>query len=222
MSKKYFFLLPLTVLLIIQLACGSSSPTVSTATSPSESSIEETSPTKEIENLPPTSPTERPTDKPTASPTNTPTTRPTPTAELGTRRDNPAPAGSTVTTDDMEFTVISILRPADSIVKAGNMFNTEPDPGKEYIFVEMAIKCMKKSTESCSISTFNFKMVGSLGIQYDAEWFLTGVKGLLEDTDFYGGTQLKGNLAFIVGVDEKELLVIYEPYWKDPIYLAIE
>ena len=218
MSKKYFFLFPLTVLLIIQLACGSSTPTVSTATSPSEISVDEPSPTEEIKK----EPTANPTNTPTASPTNTPTTRPTPTAELGTRRDNPAPVGSTVTVDDMELAVISILRPADSIVKAGNMFNTEPEPGNEYIFVNVSVKCVKQSTETCSISTFNFKMVGSLGIKYDAEWFLTGVKGLLEDTDFYGGTQLTGDLAFIVGIDEQDLLLMYEPYWEDPFYLAIE
>lgn len=214
MKNKFLFLILLSILVIVQISCGSSAPIVSTATSPAESSIEDSSPTEEIR--------EEPIAIPTVEPTAIPTVKPTPTAQLGTRRDNPAPVGSTITIDDMELQVITFTRPADSIVKAGNMFNTDPETGKEYLFVEITAKCVKDSTESCSISVFNLKMVGSLGIKYDAEWFLSGVEGLLEDTDFYGGTLVSGNVAFIVGIDETDLLVIYEPFFQDPAYFDLD
>ena len=143
------------------------------------------------------------------------------TVPIGTSRDNPAPVGSEVLSDDMKFIVLGSTRPADSIVSSGNMFNTEPETGQEYIFVQIQVTCMKSSNEECSLSLFNFKTVGSLGIEYDSEWLITGVDGLLEDTDFYGGATISGNLAFIIQSDEMNVLIKYEPFWGDSFFMSI-
>ena len=67
------------------------------------------------------------------------------------------------------------------------MFNIESEEGEEYILVELHIECVKSSDDKCSISQCNFKMIGNAGVQYDAEWFVSGVSGLLGSDDFFGG-----------------------------------
>jgi hypothetical protein len=150
-----------------------------------------------------------------------PTIAPT-TPPLGTSRNNPAPVGSVVLADDMNFVILSSTRPATDIVMAGNIFNTEPEAGQEYIFVELQATCTKPSDQQCSLSTFNLKLVGSSGIERDAEWFVSGVDGLLEDSEFYGGASVSGQIPFIVNQDETNLLLVYEPWFGDVFYLAIQ
>ena len=147
---------------------------------------------------------------------------PTATKPVGTSRSNPAPTGSAVLTDDMEFVVLGFTRPATDIVMSANQFNTEPEEGQEYVFVELQVTCKKSTDEQCNLLALNFSLLGSAGVQRDQEIFLAGVDGLLEGGDFYGEASLSGNLAFIVGTDETDLLIVYEPFFGDTFYLAIE
>ncbi|NLD31929.1 MAG: DUF4352 domain-containing protein [Trichococcus flocculiformis] len=141
---------------------------------------------------------------------------------VGTARSNPAPVGSEVVADKMVFTVTSIVRPANDIVMAGNQFNTKTEENQEYIFVELNVICKKSSDEKCSINpTFNMKLIGSNGIEYDPDIFLAGVKGLLETTEFYGDASVKGYIPFIVGVGETDLVLLYDPFLGDTFYLAL-
>lgn len=144
-----------------------------------------------------------------------------PTKKPGTARSNPAPVGSEVVADDMSFVILGSTRPADDIIKAGNMFNTEPEEGEEYILVELRIECLKSSDDKCSISQFNFKMIGDAGVQYDSEWFVAGVSGLLESEDFYGGSEVSGSLPYIVKQSDVNLIFVYEPFWGDTFYLQV-
>ena len=68
---------------------------------------------------------------------------PTDLPDVGTTRSNPAPVGSEVIVDDLALKIISITRPADDIIKAGNMFNTEPESDQEYVLIELQITCKK-------------------------------------------------------------------------------
>jgi hypothetical protein len=140
---------------------------------------------------------------------------------VGTSRSNPASEGSKVTTDGMEFVIVSSIRPANDIVMEGNTYNTEPEDGQEYIFIELQVKCIESSDEQCSVNLYNLKLVGSAGVERDAEWFITGVENLLEDTDFYGGTTIRGFIPFIVNQDEVDLILVYEPLFEDTFYLAV-
>ncbi|NLN69983.1 MAG: DUF4352 domain-containing protein [Chloroflexi bacterium] len=92
------------------------------------------------------------------------------------------------------------------------MFNIESEEGEEYILVELHIECVKSSDDKCSISQFNFKMIGNAGVQYDAEWFVSGVSGLLGSEDFYGGSEVSGSLPFIVKQSDANLIFVYEPF----------
>jgi uncharacterized protein YcfL len=187
-------LLFIAILLLVTLACGSNSGVTVNAPGNNDNNNHET----QNEVLEPTKP------------------------PLGSSRSNPAPFGSEVTADDMKFVVLSSTRPATDIVMEGNMFNTEPEEGQEYIFVDLQVTCMKSSDQECSVSTFNIKLVGSAGVERDAEWFVSGVDGLFEDNQFYGGASISGQIPFIINVDETDLLLVYEPLFGDTFYLAIE
>jgi len=146
----------------------------------------------------------------------------TATPELGAARSNPAPPGSEVVADDMRFVVTGITRPATSIVMAGNAFNTRPEEGQEYVFVGISVTCEKSTDVECSLLTLSLKLVGSKGIEYDFKWFVSGVDGLLEDTQFFGGATISGNIPFIIDADETDLILVYEPFlFGDKFYLAL-
>jgi len=174
-------------ILVATLACGQSTPEVSTQ---------------------PPAGTEQPISPSGQQPTEPP---PTPTeASLGSSRSNPAPAGSEVKIDDYVVVVTEVISPADDIVRRGNMFNTTPEPGNHYVFVNTTVTCTLPSDQSCNLSTFEFTLIDASGIAHDPGIFLTGVTGLLEDGEFFGGATKSGYLAFIVPDDDAGLILHYE------------
>jgi hypothetical protein len=147
----------------------------------------------------------------------------TETKPVGSARSNPAPVGSEVVADDMAFKVLSIIRPADDIVLDEDNFNIDPEPGQEYLLVELEITCQESSDEQCNLSSFwNLSVLGSAGVSHDMELMVTGVEGLLPSVEFYGGSTVSGYVPFIVGQDETDLLLVYEPmFLGDTFYLAL-
>ena len=145
-------------------------------------------------------------------------------APVGSSRSNPAPPGSEVTLDKMTFTVGEMVRPADEIVAAGNPFNSKPEAGNEFVMVTLTVRCEKGEEESCSIGpAWNLALIGSAGVAHDAEWFVTGVDGQLESTEFFGGATVTGSLFFEVGQDETDLLLRYEELLgSGTAYLALQ
>jgi hypothetical protein len=144
------------------------------------------------------------------------------TKPVGTVRSNPAPKGSIVTADKMDFSVLETIRPADEIVMAGNQFNTKPDEGYQYILIKLQIKCNKSSDETCSISQFNFELIGDEGIIYDSEWMLAGVEGMLESKEFYGGATVSGYIGSIIKSSDTAIVLTYDPFIGDKFYMSVE
>ena len=141
---------------------------------------------------------------------------------VDTSSSNPAPAGSEVVIDDMAFVILSSTRPATDIVMAGDQFNTEPEEGQEYVFVELQVTCRLPGDERCDFSMRGFSFLGSYGITRYLEIFLEGVDGLLKVEDLSGGQSLSGIIPFIVPTDERDLMLVNETFFGDTYYLAIE
>lgn len=145
------------------------------------------------------------TAEPTVPP---PTATPMP---LGSAKDAPAPVGSEVIANEFGIVVTAITRPADEIVARGNMFNTEPEAGQEYVRVTLNVRCVKDASEQCDISPYAFKLYGSEGIVREPENFLAGIDGMLESTEFFGGATLQEkSLFFRVGEGETSLILEFE------------
>jgi hypothetical protein len=139
---------------------------------------------------------------------------------FGNTRSNPAPFGSSVLVEGMQFLVTGVVRPADSIVSKGNYFNYKPATGEEWLFIKISVTCKKSSDEQCLLSTNNFKALGSNGILVDGLG-AAGVDGLLQDTTFYGGANITGNLSFVVTKGDKSILLVYQSTFGDSFYLAL-
>jgi len=160
-----------------------------------------------------------PTEETVNEETVAPTLIPEPTAtqslpELGTSRANPAPLGVEIVQKNFNFIVNEVTRPADAIIKEGNMFNSDPEPGNEFVMVQITIVCTKESSEKCNISPYDFTASGSVGIVRDANAFLAGVPNMLESTEFFGGATVTGKLVFEVGQDETNIIMTYEPLFS--------
>lgn len=181
--------------------------------------VEETEPTVApvAENTEP-APTDAPAPTDTPEPTATPTLAPS-----GDSRTNPAPAGVAVEIGgEMTMTIISVVRPADAIVKAANSFNTEPEPGQEYIQVEVQVVCNKDASQTCNFNNFELKAVGGDGNIHEAEIFVAGVDNQLENGDFFGGATKAGLLFFIVSEGDTEVVIMWEPLlFGDPVFFAL-
>lgn len=206
MKSIKYFLVVLVFLAIAALACGSTN------------GVQVNTPVNTPGETSPDTPAEDPVQENVQT-----EPEPTATKPIGTARSNPAPVGSEIVADNMAFQILSAVRPANDIIKQGNPFNTEPASGQEYILVELQATCQKSSDEKCSLSSFlNFSLIGSLGIEYDPEIMIAGVEGLLDSIDFFGETTVSGYLPFIIGQDETDLILVYEPIlFGDTFYLSV-
>lgn len=131
---------------------------------------------------------------------------------VGFAQNNPAPVGAAITIDHKSLKVTGIIRPADDTVAKGNMFNTSPAAGQEYVFVNLSATCEQTPGATCSIDDSDFKMLGPSGQSYDPETFLAGVSGLLGSSEFKGGTTKTGYVAFIVDKGDTKLVLVYTPF----------
>jgi hypothetical protein len=158
------------------------------------------------------------------------TTGPAPTqtaaqAELGTTRDQPLPMNTTVDIGGgMQVTILEVVRPADDIVIAGNMFNDTPVPGaEEYLMVKLQVDCTQSSNEKCNFNHYEFKTVGADGQVHDP----ASVAGIPEEfepfAEFFGGASLTGNIAFLAAQGDEAVVLFYDPLiFGDPVYLALQ
>ena len=211
-------LLAIAMLIFVSVACGPSGVAVSTSigTQPGNQPI----PNSQVESSP--SATIRfstSTVKP-PEPTSPAESTPTATMLFGNTRSNPAPFGSSVLVEGMEFLVTGVVRPADSIVSKGNYFNYKPATGEEWLFVKLSVTCKKPSDQHCILSIDSLKVLGSDGILVDGLG-AAGVDGLLQDITFYGGAKVTGNTPFIVTKGDKSILLVYQSSLGDSFYFAL-
>lgn len=174
----------------------------------------------EVQSTPLAGETQMPTNIPV---TNTPVPTDIPTLPpAGESRDNPVPAGTVVNIGDMTLTIVSATRPADSIVLNGNMFNTKPEANQEYVQVDIQVVCNKSSSDKCYFAASEIKAVGADGNIHEAETFISGVDGLIESGEFFGGATRSGKMFFIVPKDDKSVVLFYDPLlFGDTVYFAI-
>lgn len=129
--------------------------------------------------------------------------------------------GSEISSDDMLFSLVELIRPADDLVKAGNMFNSTPEPDKEYIFIKVKISCQKSADAKCSVSPFSFKLINASGNIVDSEFMVSGVSGILESSELFGGASVEGYLPFVIEKSESNPTLMYEPFLSDAFYMEI-
>lgn len=144
-------------------------------------------------------------------------------APAGDSRDNPVSAGTEAQIDaNMTITIVNALRPADTIVSDGNMFNSKPESDQEYVKVDIQVVCNKPSSDKCYFAATQIKAVGADGNIVDGEVLLAGVDGVIESGEFFGGGVRKGSMFFIVPKGDTSVVLFSDPLlFGDTVYLAL-
>lgn len=167
---------------------------------------------------------------PLATPTPSPTPEPSPPVALPTVTATPtlppfepvAP-GEEDWANGMTMRVEGLTRPADAIVERSSSFNPPPDPGHEYVLVELAITCERSEGETCLYSPLiNFDLLGDAA-RYTPQIFLMDVPGLLEGGEIAAGGSVSGAMAFVIDQDETDLVLMYQNLMgTERAFLAVE
>lgn len=203
--KKQITLVISVLVLALTLACGST-PQVRTVqpSGATEVSVSTTEPGVVATEMP--------------APTIVPTTAP-----LGSARSNPAPLGTEVDIGSFTLSIGEVVRPANARIAEANTFNSDPEPGNEYLMLVLNATCNKGFDESCSIAPiYETSLVGSTGVIREPEIFIAGIDNMFESGEMFGGVTLTGWLVFEVAEGETDLILIYEDFLgRNKAYLAI-
>jgi len=143
-----------------------------------------------------------PTPRPSATPL--PSNTPRPTRAPQGMRENPYQGIGTVR--DGRFQVNSIQRNMSDEVERMNMFNSEPDPGEEWVVADVTFFCDLSSNRTCNTSAIFFEMVGKNGTIYQVERL-----AVIENAfggEIFGGGQVTGNVGYIVDSSDGDFLVV--------------
>jgi hypothetical protein len=165
---------------------------------------------------------------PASSSTNAPgvtnTPRPTATPVLGKTRDTPLPGNEGVDLGNGIFlTILAVDLHADAVVRQGNRFTETPTPNQEYAIISLQLECRKTENNQCSFSPFDIKAVGSDGQVRDRA-HTPGVPERLEEFsyNFFGGSTITGSLVFLIPKDDTKVVLFYEKFLSDPIYISLQ
>jgi hypothetical protein len=113
------------------------------------------------------------------------------------------------------------VRPADTIIRRANQFNSRPEAGKEYIEVDLELTCNRDADDKCSIFASSLKAVGADGNIIDPEIFISGIDELLDSGEFFGGSTKIGKTFYIVPKDDTSVVLFYDPFLGNDIYFAL-
>lgn len=137
-----------------------------------------------------------------------------------TSRNNPANKGQTViinrddwfygkATLEMELKDVISGEEAWNIIKEANMFNSEPEDGKEYILAKFRVKVIYVEKEPFEISHVLFDAVSGSGIAYDDFISVAGLEPDLS-TDLYQDAEYEGWTYFLVDENDPNPLVVFD------------
>lgn len=138
-------------------------------------------------------------------------TPPSPTlVSPGLTYHNPAPLGGAVVADnDIEITVLNVMRGAWSEVQQANRGDLLRK-GYQYVLIQAQAKNLGPADKIKEIGTSDFHVTGSRGVIY-GYGFHRSCAGKPFRGEFFGGGTIEGELVFEVPEDETNLILIYDP-----------
>ena len=99
-----------------------------------------------------------------------------------------------------------LIRNADRTIHNENMFNDRPDKDEVYIIINLDVVCNKQATGSCEAQQFNFKLLGDMGIIYEAPYI---VYDKMINVKVVKGTKAKGDIVFKIKKDDTNLRLLF-------------
>jgi hypothetical protein len=130
--------------------------------------------------------------------------------EVGEGRGNPFPFGEIGTTPGWDIQVLEIIRGEEAwqMIQAANRFNDPPSEGMEYILVKIWAKNTSDEEDERSTSDWDFKLTGAKYIRYSSASVVEPDPQL--DATLFTGGETEGWVAFAVGQDEDNLVLILD------------
>ena len=138
----------------------------------------------------------------------------------GTTLDNPFSSGSNGAILDGNFKTLALYRNVDNVVHSMNMFNSDPDPGTEWVLARVQFQCTLPRTDTCRVSAIDMRLSGKLGEIYDDEMFAV-IDNAFEG-EIVGGNQTSGLVGFIVEEQDSDFVLIVDEIGRGRKYFAIE
>lgn len=212
-NRQIVLVIIIAVLVFTTIACGKSTTTSETVepTQKSDQGTEDDEQSVDEENPP--SPTETKIP-PTPTETKIPPT-PTP-APVGYSRANPLTGTDVNSVPNWDVQVLEMKRGEDAWtdIRAANSFNDPAPEGMEYLLVKIHVKCTYNDSDEHSISGYDFDVTGDRAILYT-----TGMASVVEpkpelDAKLYSGGETEGWVAYLVGEDEGNLILIFDESWS--------
>ena len=183
-------------------------------------------PTREVTRVVPTSaPTRIPTATPVPTATSTPTPLPTATPEPGLSVSRPLPPASVFVSAGWDVRVLAVMRgeAAAQAIRAANQFNDEAAPGHEYVLIRVRAKSVHTDQASHEIRAGDFRLVGSMRIEYSSPGIVAPEPRL--NAEVFAGGEVEGWIVFMVAKDEAQLILIWDPLSDSTahrVYVALE
>jgi len=142
--------------------------------------------------------------------------RPTP----ANTRANPLPFATPHEVGDTHIRVNALYRDMTDEVLAMNILNPRPDPGDEWLLVNVTMTCDRPPDVTCSTFGYNFDLVGRLGEIYDQP-FVSLIYDKFEG-EVFGGTSLSGNLGYLVAQADRDFVLLFDNPFDNvaPLYFA--
>jgi hypothetical protein len=131
--------------------------------------------------------------------------------DLGRTREQAAPLGEAVVTDNWVITALEMVRgeAAWSMALATNQFNDPPEAGMEYVAVRVRAKYIKAEDATGRIYSGDFKTLGSTSVLHDSPSVVDPEPAL--DATLYPGGEAEGWIIVQAKVDESDLLLVFDP-----------
>jgi hypothetical protein len=189
-------------ILIVSLACSSSTSTTSSTQPPlSEGQTQVGGLTS----------TPKSTNPPEATKTSEPTVTPTP-LPIGMSRDNPYPSSSVVSAPNWEIKVIESKRGDEAWkeIQAANSFNEAAPDGMEYFLVKLHVKSTYSDSDEHSIGGCDFDVTGDRLTKYTCSMASVVPPDPQLDARLFTGGETEGWAGFLVGKGEGDLLLIFD------------
>lgn len=183
--------------------------------------------------LVPTAEPETPTDDPvptepapteTAEPADTPL--PEPSSPVGMARENPYSRTELIQAPNWDIQVLEVVRGEEALqmVMEANQFNDPPLPGMDYVLILVHATSTYEDNESHEISEFDFALTGDRHIRYNPA-FVFDLEPVL-DAELLAGGETEGWLAFPAGIDEGNIILIFDEWIsfddENERYIALE
>lgn len=143
--------------------------------------------------------------------------------DLGRSRENPAPLGETVVTDDWEFTVLEVVRGNNALTMAqeANQFNDPPEPGTEYVAVKVRVRNISLEDQPVDVSGGFFSLVDDSNVEYEPPSVVDPEPAL--DIALYPGGEYEGWVILQAGEGNAGLVAVVSPLFSfEEYYLSLE